>query len=61
MTKPIATLPEQDGATAIDNMRKSFGEDRMNSSAGMLADRQSHTLIAILPSPLLAAEQKIHA
>ena len=36
--------PEEDRATAIDNMHKKFGEDRTSSSEDvMIADRQTHT------------------
>jgi len=39
----FVTLPEEDQATAIGNMHKKFGEDRVCSSGDILADRQAHT------------------
>jgi len=44
--------PEEDRATAIGNMHTKFGEDRRCSSEDMIADRQAHTLITILRSPI---------
>jgi len=35
--------PEKERATAIDNMHKKFGENRMCSSEDMIADRQTNT------------------
>ena len=37
------TPPKEDRATAIGNMHKTFGNDRIRGSGDMLADRQTHT------------------
>ena len=37
----FVTPPEQDRATAIDNVHKKFGKDRACGSGDMLADRQT--------------------
>jgi len=42
-------MPEEDGATAMDNMQERFGEDRTCRS-DMLADRHTDTLNTILLS-----------
>jgi len=42
-TQRIATLPEQDRATATGNMHRKLGEDRVCSSEDMIADKQTHT------------------
>jgi len=42
-TGSITTPPEEDRATAIGNMHKTFGEDRTCSCDDMIADRQTHT------------------
>jgi len=42
------TPPEEDRATAIGNMHKKFGKDRVCGSGDMLADRQTDVLITIL-------------
>jgi len=51
----MATPPEEDRATATDNMQK-LGENRMCSSRDMLADRQTDrhtdTITTILRSPI---------
>jgi len=48
--------PEKERATAIDNMHKKFGENRMCSSEDMIADRQTNTqtntFITILRCPI---------
>ena len=68
-TKRIPTLPEEDRAKAIDNIRRKFGELWTCGSlryASEQTDRQTDTLIAILHSStgggvkvtkLLASEQ----
>ena len=37
------TLPEEDRATAIGNMRKKFGQDRACGSGDILANTYTHT------------------
>jgi len=46
----FVTLPENDRATAIDNMHRKIGKDRACRSGDILTDRQTHTdvLITIL-------------
>jgi len=39
---PIVNVSEEDQATDIGNMRKKFGEDRLQSSRDILTDSQGH-------------------
>jgi len=44
----FVTLPEEDRATAIRNMHRKFGKDRVRGSEDMFADRQTHTHAHVL-------------
>jgi len=44
----FVTLSEEDQATAIGNMHRNTGKDRLCGSGDMLADRQTDMLITVL-------------
>jgi len=46
--KEFVTLLEEDQVTAIGNMHKKFGKDRVCSSRDILADKHTDMLITIL-------------
>jgi len=60
----LVTLPEEDRATAIDNMLRKIGEDRASGYGDILADKQTdkhtHTDVLITILQQINSLQQIH-